>query len=73
MVCKGTWSRIDLMSPKVFKYILFHLVFRGGSLSWRANSQELFFFFIKDAHNFSILESQLLHTGQLVTGTKWHV
>ena len=43
MVCKGTWSRIDLMSPKVFKYILFHLVFRGGSLSWRANSQELFF------------------------------
>lgn len=38
------------MSPKVFKYILFHLVFRGGSLSWRANSQELFFF-IKDAHS----------------------
>ena len=35
------------MSPKVFKYILFHLVFRGGSLSWRANSQELFFFLSK--------------------------
>ena len=71
MVCKGTWSRIDLMSPKVFKYILFHLVFRGGSLSWRANSQELFFF--HQRCTFSILESQLLHTGQLVTGTKWHV
>ena len=37
MVCKGTWSRIDLVSLKVFKYILFQLVFRGGSLSWQAH------------------------------------
>ena len=54
MVCKGTWSRFDLVSLKVFKYVLFHLVFRGyrGQIVMASTQLGIFFFFfIKHAHS----------------------
>ena len=72
MVCKGTWSTFDLVSLKVFKYILFHLVFRGYRGQIVMASTQLGIFFFNQTCTFSMPESQLLHTGQLATGTQWH-
>ena len=52
MVCKGTWSRFDLVSLKVFKYVLFHLVFRGyrGQIVMASTQLGIFFFFLSNTH-----------------------